>query len=162
MSRKAQTSERDFLDELQEIARAARADLEARQVGLDPSPAARLERRRRVLVARDFEFFCYTYFPHHIRPPKSQFHAHFFGSLCGELRRDFTARSVEQHQIIAFTQAQHAHMARSLFRQAEFAGAGQRRSNMEAGSGHREWSEEEEARSPPACSRNRRSIKPAV
>ena len=78
MSRKAQTSERDFLDELQEIARAARADLEARQVGLDPSPAARLERRRRVLVARDFEFFCYTYFPHHIRPPKSQFHAHFF------------------------------------------------------------------------------------
>ena len=77
-SRKLQTSERDFLDELQEIARAARADIEARQIGLDPSPEARLARRRRVLVQRDFEFFCYTYFPHHIRPPKSQFHAHFF------------------------------------------------------------------------------------
>jgi hypothetical protein len=78
MSRKLQTSERDFLEELQEIARAARADLEARQIGLDPSPEARLARRRRVLVDRDFEFFCYTYFSHHIRPPKSQFHEHFF------------------------------------------------------------------------------------
>lgn len=72
------TSEKVFLDELAEIARAARADLEARQIGLDPSPEARLARRRRVLVDRDFEFFCYTYFSHHIRPPKSQFHEHFF------------------------------------------------------------------------------------
>ena len=78
MSRKSQTSEKDFLDELAEIARTARAELEAKQIGLDPSPAARAARRRRVLVDRDFKFFAYTYFPHHIRPPTSQFHDHFF------------------------------------------------------------------------------------
>ena len=73
-----QTSEKTFLEELQEIARAARAEAEARAVGLDPSPAARTERRRRVLLERDFEFFAYTYLPHHIRPPASNFHRHFF------------------------------------------------------------------------------------
>lgn len=73
-----QTSEKDFLAELEEIARSARAEAEARSVGLDPSPAARAERRRRVLKDRDFEFFCYTYLPHHIRPPASNFHRHFF------------------------------------------------------------------------------------
>ena len=73
-----QTSEKDFLAELAEIARSARAEAEARSVGLDPSPAARAERRRRVLKDRDFEFFCYTYLNHHIRPPASNFHRHFF------------------------------------------------------------------------------------
>lgn len=74
----SQTTEKDFLEELQEIARAARAEAEARSVGLDPSPAARPARRRRVLLERDFEFFAYTYLPHHIRPPASNFHRHFF------------------------------------------------------------------------------------
>lgn len=73
-----QTTEKDFLEELREIARAARADAEARAIGLDPSPAARAERRRRVLVDGDFEFFAYTYLSHHIRPPASNFHEHFF------------------------------------------------------------------------------------
>lgn len=72
------TTEKDFLREMEEIARAARADIEARHIGLDSSPAARAARRRRVLKDGDFEFFCYTYFPHHIRPPASQFHRHFF------------------------------------------------------------------------------------
>lgn len=72
------TSEKEFLRELEELARGVRAEIEARQVGLDPSPAARAARRRRVLKDGDFEFFCYTYFPHHIRPPASQFHRHFF------------------------------------------------------------------------------------
>lgn len=72
------TTEKDFLDELEEIARSARAQAEARQIGLDPSPAARAERRRRVLLERDFEFFAYTYLSHHIRPPASNFHRHFF------------------------------------------------------------------------------------
>lgn len=75
---KPQTTEKDFLQELEEIARAARADAEARAIGLDPSPAARAERRRRVLLDRDFEFFAYTYLSHHIRPPASNFHRHFF------------------------------------------------------------------------------------
>lgn len=74
-----QTTARDFLDELAEIARAARVEIEARQVGLDPSPAARAARRRRVLLDGDFEFFAYIYLPHHIRPPASNFHRHFFG-----------------------------------------------------------------------------------
>lgn len=73
-----QTTPREFLEELAEIARAARVEIEARQVGLDPSPAARAERRRRVLRDGDFEFFCYTYLAHHIRPPASNFHRHFF------------------------------------------------------------------------------------
>lgn len=72
------TTEKDFLEELAEIARGARAELEAKQIGLDPSPEARAARRRRVLVDRDFEFFAYTYMPHHIRPPASDFHRHFF------------------------------------------------------------------------------------
>lgn len=73
-----QTTAREFLEELAEISRAARVEIEARQVGLDPSAAARAERRRRVLREGDFEFFCYTYLAHHIRPPASQFHRHFF------------------------------------------------------------------------------------
>lgn len=73
-----QTTEKDFLQELEEIARTARAEAEARQIGLDPSPAARAARRRRVLKDGDFEFFCYTYLAHHIRPPSSSFHRHFF------------------------------------------------------------------------------------
>ncbi|MDO8933539.1 MAG: hypothetical protein Q7U97_14190, partial [Rhodocyclaceae bacterium] len=72
------TSEKEFLKELAELAQGLRAELEARQVGLDPTPEARTARRRRVLVDGDFEFFCYTYFPHHIRPPASNFHRHFF------------------------------------------------------------------------------------
>lgn len=71
-------SETAFLGQLEEIARAARAELEARQIGLDPSPAARRERRRRVLLDGDFAFFAYTYLSHHIRPPASRFHEHFF------------------------------------------------------------------------------------
>lgn len=71
-------TEKTFLDELDALRAELRAELEARQIGLDPSPAARAARRRRVLKDGDFEFFCYTYFPHHIRPPASQFHRHFF------------------------------------------------------------------------------------
>ncbi len=78
MSKKIQTSEKDFLEELEEIARTARAEAQARQIGLDPSPEARAQRRSRVLKDGDFEFFCYTYLSHHIRPPASNFHRHFF------------------------------------------------------------------------------------
>lgn len=74
----ANASEKSFREEIAELARGLRAEIEAKQVGLDPSPAARLARRKRVLVDGDFEFFCYTYMSHHIRPPASQFHEHFF------------------------------------------------------------------------------------
>lgn len=75
----AQTSRKEFLDEIASFAQQIRSEIEAQQVGLDASPEARLARRRRVLVERDFEFFAHTYFPHHIRPPASSFHRHFFG-----------------------------------------------------------------------------------
>lgn len=74
----ANASEKEFLKEIAELAQGLRAEIEAKQVGLDSSPAAKLARRKRVLVDGDFEFFCYTYFRHHIRPPASQFHRHFF------------------------------------------------------------------------------------
>ncbi|HCF5981270.1 TPA: hypothetical protein NIH58_006487, partial [Pseudomonas aeruginosa] len=55
------TEEKEFLRELSAMAQQLRRDIEAQQVGLDSSPEARAERRRRVLVDRDFEFFAYTY-----------------------------------------------------------------------------------------------------
>lgn len=65
-------------DDLLGFVAALRAEAEARQIGLDPSPEAKTARRRRVLKDRDFGFFAYTYLSHHIRPPKSKFHSHFF------------------------------------------------------------------------------------
>lgn len=91
-SRAATTTERDFLDQLAEIARTARAELEARSIGLDPSPAARGERRRRVLLDGDFEFFAYTYLSHHIRPPASKFHRHFFNRFPAILEKSTGAK----------------------------------------------------------------------
>ncbi len=72
------TTVKDFLGQLADLVSELRREITAHQVGLDPSPAARAARRRRVLVDGDFEFFAYTYFPHHIRPPSSSFHRHFF------------------------------------------------------------------------------------
>jgi hypothetical protein len=71
------TTEKDFIAELAELAARLKADIAAHQSGLDPSPAARRERRRRVLVDGDFKFFAYTYFPHHVRGEPSIFQAHF-------------------------------------------------------------------------------------
>jgi hypothetical protein len=87
-----QTTERAFLDQLAEIAREARAQLDAKQLGLDPSPAARLARRRRVLLDGDFEFFAYTYLAHHIRPPASNFHRHFFNRFPAVLAKSGGAK----------------------------------------------------------------------
>lgn len=70
-------TEKQFRDELAELASQLRRDIEAHASGLDPSPEARLERRRRVLVDGDYQFFAYTYFPHHIRGTPSLFQAHF-------------------------------------------------------------------------------------
>ena len=72
----ADLSEKDFIKELAELAKALRRDIEAHSIGLDPSPSAIAERRKRVLFG-DFKFFAYTYFPHHIRGEPSLFQAHF-------------------------------------------------------------------------------------
>lgn len=70
-------TEKDFLDEISQLAFDLRREIEAYSVGLDPSPAARAERRRRVLVDGDYKFFAYTYFPHHIRGEPSIFQEFF-------------------------------------------------------------------------------------
>jgi len=72
----ADLSEKQFLNELANLAKDLRRDIDAHSIGLDPSPAAIAERRKRVLFG-DFRFFAYTYFPHHIRGDSSLFQAHF-------------------------------------------------------------------------------------
>jgi hypothetical protein len=72
----ADLSEKEFLKELADLAKGLRRDIDAYSIGLDPSPAAIAERRKRVLFG-DFKFFAYTYFPHHIRGDSSLFQAHF-------------------------------------------------------------------------------------
>jgi predicted phage terminase large subunit-like protein len=70
-------TEKQFLDELAELASSLRKDIEAHKLGLDASPAAIAARRRRVLLDGDYDFFAYTYFPHHIRGEPSLFQGHF-------------------------------------------------------------------------------------
>ena len=70
-------TEKDFHKELAELAAELRRDIDAHATGLDPSPEARLARRRRVLADGDYQFFAYTYFPHHIRGTPSLFQGHF-------------------------------------------------------------------------------------
>ncbi|MCF7512993.1 hypothetical protein L3V43_05160 [Pseudoalteromonas sp. L23] len=61
----ADMNSKEFLKELESITGTLRRDIEAKERNIDPSPAAILERRKRVLGG-DFEFFVYTYFPHHM------------------------------------------------------------------------------------------------
>jgi len=67
---------KEFQNELTDLVSSLRRDIDAHKVGLDPSPKAIRARRRRVLEG-DFQFFAYTYFPHHIRGEPSLFHAQF-------------------------------------------------------------------------------------
>ncbi|SCZ28200.1 MULTISPECIES: hypothetical protein [Burkholderia] len=80
-------TEKQFRDELAELAAQLRRDIDAHATGLDPSPEARRERRRRVLVDGDYQFFAYTYFPHHIRGTPSLFQGHFCGRFPKLLRQ---------------------------------------------------------------------------
>lgn len=69
-------SAKEFKLELTDLVSSLRRDIEAHSAGLDASPEAIRERRRRVLHG-DFQFFAYTYFPHHIRGTPSLFQAQF-------------------------------------------------------------------------------------
>lgn len=88
MSATPKNAQRAFFVELTELAAQLKADISAHQVGLDPSPAARAERRRRVLVDGDFRFFAYTYFPHHVRGESSLFQAQFCARFPQVLRQE--------------------------------------------------------------------------
>ena len=83
----ARFSEKQFFEEIAELQQQLRRDIEAHKTGLDPSPEARLVRRRRVLVDGDYQFFAYTYFPHHIRGTPSLFQAHFCNRFAKLLRQ---------------------------------------------------------------------------
>jgi hypothetical protein len=61
----ADLTSKEFLDELERAAALLRRDIEAKARQMDPSPAAITARRKRVLGG-DFEYFVYTYFPHHM------------------------------------------------------------------------------------------------
>ena len=61
----ADMNSREFLAEIEQITGSLRRDIEAKERNIDPSPAAIKQRRKRVLGG-DFEFFVYTYFPHHM------------------------------------------------------------------------------------------------
>lgn len=74
MSRDIKT--REFLAELADLRQKLRRDIEAAEVGLDPSSASIQARRKRVLMG-DFKYFAYTYFPHHIWGEPSEFQAFF-------------------------------------------------------------------------------------
>jgi predicted phage terminase large subunit-like protein len=67
---------KELKEELADLVSSLRKDIEAHAAGLDGSPAAIKARRKRVLSG-DFEFFAYTYFPHHIRGTPSLFQAQF-------------------------------------------------------------------------------------
>lgn len=73
----AKFTEKDFHKEMAALAAELRRDIESHATGLDASPEARLARRKRVLVDGDYQFFAYTYFPHHIRGVPSLFQGHF-------------------------------------------------------------------------------------
>ncbi len=72
----ATLSEKEFLKELKALSSGLQKEIDAYSLGIDASPAAIAERRKRVLMG-DFKFFAYTYFPHHIRGEPSFFQAHF-------------------------------------------------------------------------------------
>lgn len=83
---------RQFLEEIEELRRTLRQEIEAHQAGLDGSRAAIAERRRRVLHEGDYRFFAYTYFPHHVRGAPSLFQAHFCARLPRILRLEGGAK----------------------------------------------------------------------
>ncbi|MFZ6872857.1 hypothetical protein ACO0LF_12395 [Undibacterium sp. Di27W] len=66
----------EFKNQIAELTAALRRDIEAHHIGLDASKTAIAERRKRVLMG-DFQFFAYTYFPHHIRGEPSLFQGQF-------------------------------------------------------------------------------------
>jgi len=75
-------TEKEFLKEMAELTTKLRKVIEAKKKNLDPSPEARKARRKRVLVDMDYQFFVYTYFPHHMWLDEgcepSEFQQYFF------------------------------------------------------------------------------------
>ncbi|MEO0368008.1 MAG: hypothetical protein AAF197_04390 [Pseudomonadota bacterium] len=62
----ADFTEKKFLEEIDKHNAELRKKINAKKRNLDPNPKAIKERRRRVLRERDYEYFVYNYFPHHM------------------------------------------------------------------------------------------------
>jgi len=84
---------KEFLDEIAALRSGLQNEIEAKQANLDMSPEARAARRRRVLKDGDYEFFAYTYFPHHIWGVHSQFQEHFCSTFPKLLSKKSGTRS---------------------------------------------------------------------
>ena len=69
--------DKEFERELQDLQAELRLAIEAKATNLDTSLEAIAQRRARVLLERDFEFFAWTYFPHHIWGEPSPFQRDF-------------------------------------------------------------------------------------
>ena len=77
MARKLGTVE--FKRDIAEHVAARRAMVEAQVSGLDPSPKAIAERRKKALDS--FEYFARTYLPHYIKKPNSKLHDFLYKRL---------------------------------------------------------------------------------
>ncbi|MEN8518018.1 hypothetical protein [Burkholderia sp. RS02] len=102
-------TEKDFFDEIAKLAASLRRDIDAWSTGLDPTPAARLVRRKRVLVNGAPQFFVYTYLPHHIRGEPSLFQVHFFKRFPKLLRQSGGARDQDRSRVHHCAKAAAAH-----------------------------------------------------
>jgi len=74
----ADLKEKQFLEEIAQLTAKLRQEIDAKKRKLDTSPKAIIKRRKRVLSG-DFEFFVYTYFPHHMWLERGQKPSEFQG-----------------------------------------------------------------------------------
>lgn len=76
---KARGRHKEFLEELDAFADAARAQIEAEVSGFLPDDAARAERVLRAQT--DFRYFATTYFPHYVKGSESLFHTWYYDNV---------------------------------------------------------------------------------
>ncbi len=74
---------KEFLQNLQELAKQLRADIEANCAGWDNDPVKIAERRKKVFDKKTgFKYLCQNYFPHYLRNPHpSELHEYLFDRL---------------------------------------------------------------------------------
>lgn len=81
-------SKSEFKAHINELAKELRARIESEVSGLDSSPAAIADRRKRAALTAEggLEFFCRTYFPHYVSKPNSELHDFLYAELPRVLR----------------------------------------------------------------------------
>lgn len=79
MAKQKLLREKEFLEQLAAYADEQRTLIDAECDGFATDPAAR--DTRRIRTAKDYEFFCRTYFPHYVKSEASLFHRWFFDEV---------------------------------------------------------------------------------